>query len=63
MSAGRALADRIAQAIGDPGSIVGRKLGPSWGKGNAGYAENEETVTCWATRAVLAVLEQSGVDR
>jgi hypothetical protein len=50
------LTDRIAQAIGDPGSIVGRKLGPSWGKGNDGYAENEETVTRWSTRAVEAVL-------
>lgn len=50
------LVDRIAQAIGDPGSIVGRKLGPSWGKGNDGYAEREETVTRWSTRAVIAVL-------
>lgn len=49
-------ADRIAQAIGDPGSVVGRKLGPSWGVGNPGYAPEEETVTRWSTRAVLAVL-------
>lgn len=49
-------ADRIAQAIGDPGSIVGRKLGPSWGVGNKGYAAEEESVTRWSTRAVLAVL-------
>ena len=49
-------ADHIARAIGDPGSVVGRKFGPSWGEGNAGYAPEEETVTRWATRAVLAVL-------
>lgn len=54
------LTDRIAQAIGDPGSIVGRKLGPSWGKGNDGYAEHEETVTRWSTRAVLTVLTAAG---
>lgn len=52
------LVDRIAQAIGDPGSIVGRKLGPSWGKGNDGYAEQEETVTRWSARAVAAVLRE-----
>lgn len=50
------LIDRIAQAIGDPGSVVGRKLGPSWGVGSDGYAEQEETVTRWSTRAVMAVL-------
>lgn len=50
--------DLIARAIGDPGSIVGRKLGPSWGKGRPGYSDREETVTRWATRAVLAVLAQ-----
>lgn len=36
------LTDRLAQAIGDPGSIVARSLG--------------ETVTHWSTRAVEAVL-------
>mgnify|MGYP002350404199 CR=1 FL=1 len=42
-----ALADRIAQAIGDPGSIVIRREG--------------ESVTRWSTRAVLLVLaEQEG---
>lgn len=56
-----ALADRIAQAIGDPGSIVGRKLGPSWGVGNDGYSEREETVTRWSTRAVLALLAEGAV--
>jgi hypothetical protein len=48
--------DRIAQAIGDPGSIVGKRKGPGWGKGDDGYAEREETVPRWSTRAVLAVL-------
>lgn len=51
-------ANRIAQAIGDPGSIVGRKLGTSWGAGNDGYSEHDETVTRWSTRAVLAVLNE-----
>jgi hypothetical protein len=55
----KTLTDRIAQAIGDPGSIVGRKHGPSWGEGNDGYAEHEETVTRWSTRAVVAVLVES----
>lgn len=56
-----AFADRIAQAIGDPGSIVGRKLGPSWGVGHDGYSEREETVTRWSTRAVLALLAEGDV--
>lgn len=51
-------ADRIAQAIGDPGSIVGRRLGPSWGEGHEAYQPVEEFVARWATRAVLAVLRQ-----
>lgn len=52
--------DVVARAIGDPGSVVGRKLGPSWGPGKPGYADEEETGTRWATRAVLASLEQAG---
>jgi hypothetical protein len=59
----RPLADQVAQAIGDPGSIVGRKFGPSWGEGNDGYSEHEETVTRWSTRAVLAVLAGAAPDR
>lgn len=39
-------ADRIAQAIGDPGSVVGRILA-------------DETVGRWVTRAVLAVLTEA----
>ena len=39
-----ARADRIAQAIGDPGSIVIRREG--------------ESVTRWSTRAVLLVLAE-----
>src|SRR5436190_7666923 len=50
------LQDVIARAIGDPGSVVGRKRGPSWGRGNDGYAPHEETVPRWGTRAVLAAL-------
>lgn len=45
--------DRIAQAIGDPGSIVGpRRLTHRDG-------EPIETVTRWATRAVMAVLAET----
>jgi hypothetical protein len=56
------LEDRIAQAIADPGAIVGRKLGPSWGAGNDGHADDEETVPRWSTRAVMAVLTATGPD-
>jgi hypothetical protein len=54
------LEDRIAQAIADPGAVVGRKLGPSWGRGNDGYTKEEETVTHWSTRAVLTALDKAG---
>jgi hypothetical protein len=50
------LTDRIARAIGDPGSVVGRRYSPSWGIGQDGYSLEEETVTRWSTRAVLAVI-------
>lgn len=52
--------DQIRQAIADPGSIVGRKLGPSWGRGKAGYAPEEESVADWSTRAVVAVIDGAG---
>jgi hypothetical protein len=41
--------DRIAQAIGDPGSIAGARLQHTWGP---------ETITRWSTRAVLATLTE-----
>jgi len=53
----RSREDRIAQAIGDPGSVVGRRRGPTWGEGNDGYAELFESSTRWSTRAVVAVLD------
>jgi hypothetical protein len=52
------LEDLIAQAIADPNSVVGKRRGPGWGKGDDGYAEEYETVPRWSTRAVLAVLDQ-----
>lgn len=55
----RAFHDLIAQAIGDPGSIVGRRLGPSWGVGQPGYSEKDETVTRWSARAVMSVIADS----
>ncbi len=50
-------ADRIAQAIGDPGSIVGRRELP-WRDGGEDGGQGE-TVTRWSTRAVLAVLAET----
>jgi len=47
MAKQQSLEDRIAQAIGDPGSIVGFR---DW--------NNDETVVRWGTRAVLAVLAE-----
>jgi len=52
------LIDRLTQAIADPGSIIGRRLGPSWGEGQDGYAEEQETVPRWSARAVEAVLRE-----
>jgi hypothetical protein len=54
------LESRILQALGDPGSIAGRKLGPTWGRGNDGYAKTEERLIDWQLRAVLAVLNGPG---
>jgi hypothetical protein len=55
-----ALVDQIARAIGDPGAVVGRRLHPSWGEGNDGYAEEAESITRWSTRAVMQVLADAG---
>jgi hypothetical protein len=54
-------ADAIAQAIGDPGSVAGRRLGPSWGVGKDGYSPEQESVTRWSTRAVLKLLGEAAV--
>jgi hypothetical protein len=54
---------RVARAIGDPGSIVGRKHGPSWGPGNSGWALEEETAANWSTRAVMAVIRSLPAQR
>jgi hypothetical protein len=43
--------DRIAQAIGDPGSITVRKLDPD-------AIPSLEPTTSWATRAVLQVVSE-----
>jgi hypothetical protein len=51
------LEDLLARAIADPGSVVGPRLGPSWGEGNPGYSPNQETITRWGVRAVLKILE------
>lgn len=44
----QSLIDRIAQAIGDPGSILPRRFDDD--------GDPAETITRWGTRAVLAVL-------
>jgi hypothetical protein len=48
--------DSIRRAIADPGAVVGRRLGPSWGVGNDSYADQPESVAEWGARAVVAVL-------
>lgn len=53
--------DLLADAIRNPGSVAGRKLGPSWGRGNDGYADEEETVPRWAARAVRTALDNQGL--
>lgn len=54
------LEDLVAQAVGDPGSIVGGKSGPSWPARHAAHSPTEETVPRWATRAVLTALDNAG---
>jgi len=51
-----ALKDKLRQAVFDPGSVVGRRLGPSWGQGQPGYSEQQETVWDWVARAVYATI-------
>lgn len=47
-------ADQISRAVHDPGAVAGRRRGPSWGRGNDGYAKEQETLWEWVVRAVLA---------
>lgn len=54
------LTDRIAQAIGDPGSVVGPRRSPGYRTDSPHHADTYESVTRWSTRAVLAVLTQAG---
>ncbi|WP_431892692.1 hypothetical protein [Micromonospora haikouensis] len=55
-----ALAPWIRRAVGDPGSIAGDRRGPSWPEGSEGWAEEQETVVAWTTRAVLRVIAHGG---
>lgn len=50
------LAGLVRRAISDPGAFVGSRRGPSWRKGSRAYAEVQESVAEWSTRAVMAVL-------
>lgn len=54
------LRDRFCQALYDPGSVVGRRLGPTWGVGQPGYAHDQETLWDWQLRAVLQVARPDG---
>jgi hypothetical protein len=54
------LDELLSGAIRDPAAIAGRKLGPSWGRGNDGYAREEETLPQWQVRAVAAALDNAG---
>lgn len=52
-----AIQDQLHQAVYDPGSIAGRRLSPSWGEGQPGYADEQESLWDWAVRALLCVLQ------
>lgn len=54
------LSKKIAAAVADPGAIAGRRLGPAWGRGNDGYAREQEPMPDWMARAVIATLEDQG---
>lgn len=57
------LYDRIRQAVFDPGAVVGRRLGPSWGEGNPGHAPEQESLWDWVARAVLHTVRGSDGSR
>jgi hypothetical protein len=52
--------DRVAQAIYDPGSVVGGRRGPSWGVGRPWYDQEQESLWDWQIRAVLHTLRPGG---
>jgi hypothetical protein len=54
------LPKKIAAAINAPGDAAGRRRGPSWGRGNDGYAYAQESHGDHAARAVIATLEDEG---
>lgn len=54
------LRDRIAQAIYDPGAVVGKRVGPSWGPAHEAYADEQESLWDWQIRAVLQVVRTDG---
>lgn len=49
---------KIYAAIYDPGAVVGRRHGPTWGEGNDGYAEIQEDLPDWQTRAVVETIRR-----
>lgn len=57
-----ALKDRLRRAVHDPGAVVGRRLGPTWGEGNDGYAAEQETLWDWVVRAVYATTRPAPAD-
>lgn len=54
------LRDRIAQAVYDPGAVVGPRVGPSWGPAHEAYADEQESLWDWQIRAVLRVVRTDG---
>jgi hypothetical protein len=45
-------AKTLREAVRDPGQRAGRRLGPSWGEGNDGFAAEQEDLWAWIERAV-----------
>ncbi|MEW2474633.1 hypothetical protein AB0875_12660 [Micromonospora gifhornensis] len=59
-----ALLPWIRRALADPGSIAGRRRGPTWPETEEGWAEEQETLTEWTVRALrLALTSQPWCER
>lgn len=51
------LQSALSRAVRDPGAVVGRRLDPSWGEGNPGYADPGEDLWTWIVRALVHTVE------
>lgn len=54
------LARWLTRAALNPGSIAGRRRGPSWRPDEEGYAEVQESMADWVQRAIQRVLAKGG---